>query len=750
MKKIIGIFSLLLLCFGLFACDKVDKEEKELLIEEKVEIKVGDKYNLNPTVKGIDNPEYEWIIGDESIVEIKDKTLTGLKEGKTTLSLTEKTSGLQVYVEVTVTKGQVITKNLKIEGLDVCKIGETITLSTKYDKDATVALLWQVNNEEIATISPSNNQCVVSGLKKGEVTITVKDNNSNLTDSINITVKSDVVTIDDMLDWAFSVSGNESLDEVELPKKNDETGATFVWSTDNPDLINIEEGYVALVESDAVAKLTCTATFNGETKSRTIDFTVSGYAAYDVYNEFMKQFKGNNIFRDMTDIEKAYSMYGGSTVELDSHNKDIFDNNGKLTKSFYDEKVVVTLHITLTKPAVQKDIDVTLTAKAMDGDERKETIKNWVNKNIFPDGYIYKTTVLPSHVDDYNVNLEWLNPNGGTFKPEFSVDNPILGDNVGLLVKITCLDGVKYSFELSCKAAITPITDPWEKIDLFVNTIGDSEVTAFSYLLINWTGYSNGYVPFITEQNLSIIEDILPYTDGNSRTGIRKSSTEYVVVHDTGSPSAGADATMHNNYIKRLNQITDPNDASDRVVSWHFTIDDKLCYQHLPLDEVAWHAGDGSHRYGDIYTNSTYKKTDCIGGGNYNGIGIESCVHNGTDYTYTMRRLAKLVASLLVKYHLGIDRVKQHWHFSGKNCPQVMRESNRWNELIYLIKLEYYLMTELKGAKLEWTSLTPDIMDNEGRIIGKQANGTTVSYKVKVTYDGTSKEYTFSSVLKTR
>ena len=40
----------------------------------------------------------------------------------------------------------------------------------------------------------------------------------------------------------------------------------------------------------------------------------------------MKQFKGNNIFRDMTDIEKAYSMYGGSTVELDSHNKDIFDN----------------------------------------------------------------------------------------------------------------------------------------------------------------------------------------------------------------------------------------------------------------------------------------------------------------------------------------------------------------------------------------------------------------------------------------
>lgn len=747
MKKIICFLALMFLSLALLACDNEKVENKKLSIEENVEIKVGEECTLNPVVEGIDNPEYVWIIGDESLVSISNNIIKGLKEGKTTISLTETNSGLQVYVEVTVKKDMVNTKNLTIEGENKCKVGDTITLNAKYDNDATVALIWSTSDEGIAIIQSSGTRCVITGVKKGNVTITVKDNKSNLTSSINVTIESDVITIDDMLDWAFSVSGTESLDEVELPTKNDETGATFVWSTDKPELLDIEEGYVKLVEVDEKIKLTCVATFNGETKERTIDFTVLGYAVYDVYDEFMKQFKGNNIYRDMTEIEKAYSMYGGSTVEMESHNKDIFDNNGKLTKSFYDEKVNVTLHITLTNPAVQKDIDVVLTAKAMDGDERKATVKNWVEKNLFPDGYIYKTTVLPSHIDDYDVNLEWLNPNGGTFKVEFSVDNPILGDNIGLLVKFTTKDGVKYNFELSCKAAITPITDPWQKIDLFVNTIADSEVTAFSYLVINWTSYSTGYVPFITAGDLPVIEDILSYTDGKNRTGITKTSTEYVVVHDTGSPSSGADATMHNNYIKNLNYSTDPD---KRVVSWHFTVDDKLCYQHLPLDEVAWHAGDGSHRYGDVYKNTTYNKTDCIGGGNYNGIGIESCVNNGTDYTYTMRRLAKLVASLLVKYHLGIDRVKQHWHFSGKNCPQVMRESNRWNELIYLIKLEYYLMTELKGATLEWTSLTPDIMDNEGRVIGKQPSGTTLSYKVKVTYEGTSKEYTFSSVLKTR
>ena len=741
MKRIISIIVLCLMCLGLFACDKEPKKvEQDLKISGETTVKVGEQLTLTPEVSGIDNPDYEWVVNDDSIASIKDGVLTALAEGTVLVVLLENTSGLQDTISIVVTKGDTLTTKLAISGADKCSTGEGITLIAIYDNGSNVDLEWSSSDENIATVENG----VVRGIAKGSVVITLKDKKSNLSAQKNINIVKDVITIDDMLDWAFAESGTESLDDLNLPTSNPDTGATFAWTTNRPDLLLIDDGYVEFVEVDEVCELTCTATYNGETKSRTIEFKVLGYAAYDVYNLFMKQFKGNQIFNDMTDMETSFDLYGGSTVKLESHNRDVFADNGKLTKSFYDETVNVTLHITLKDPAFKKDIDVTLTAKAMDVDERKALISSWIDKNMSPDGYVYKTTTFPSHIDDYDVDLEWLNVNGGKLNVEFSIDNPILGDSLGVVINIVCGDGSKYNMEKTFRVAVSKITDPWEKIDLLVNTISQTDVKAFSYHLISWMGYSNGYVPFVTDEELPIIQDILGYTDGKNRTGITKTSTEYIVVHDTGSPSKGADATMHNNYIKNLNYSTDEN---KRVVSWHFTIDDKLCYQHLPLNEVAWHAGDGSHRYGDIYYNDTYKKSDCIGGGNYNGIGIESCVNEGTDYTYTMRRLAKLVASLLVKYNLGLDRVKQHWHFSGKNCPQVMRENNRWNEFLYLVKLEYYLMTELKGAKLEWTSLTPEIMDNEGRIIGKQANGTTVSYKVKVTYNGTSKEYTFSSRL---
>lgn len=60
----------------------------------------------------------------------------------------------------------------------------------------------------------------------------------------------------------------------------------------------------------------------------------------------------------------------------------------------------------------------------------------------------------------------------------------------------------------------------------------------------------------------------------------------FVTVHNTGNSSKGAGAKNHASYIKS-------DGAAAIPVSWHYTVDDKEIYKHLPEEESAYHAGDG-------------------------------------------------------------------------------------------------------------------------------------------------------------
>lgn len=126
----------------------------------------------------------------------------------------------------------------------------------------------------------------------------------------------------------------------------------------------------------------------------------------------------------------------------------------------------------------------------------------------------------------------------------------------------------------------------------------------------------------------------------------------------------------------------------------------------------------------------------CGSGGNLNSIGIESCVNRGSDLWYTWQVTAQLVASLMVQYDLGIERVKGHHFFDGKNCPQPMLENNLeiWYEFLELVKAEYELLTTHKDAEY---SITVDekyaaILSENGRIIAQPEFSQVVTYTVEV------------------
>ena len=169
---------------------------------------------------------------------------------------------------------------------------------------------------------------------------------------------------------------------------------------------------------------------------------------------------------------------------------------------------------------------------------------------------------------------------------------------------------------------------------------------------------------------------------------------------------------------------------------------------NIPYNGIATKIDDnGKILIGKTWWSNSYKM---IGnrGGNLNSVGIETCVNVGSNYINTMRNTAYIVGQLIEKFDLTVNSVKQHNYFSGKDCPQVLRQSGRWAEQLQLIELEYYARTQLKGVQFTWKSLNPEIMDDLGRVSAtRPAQAVQVGYEVTVKYNGETKTYTYSSTL---
>lgn len=139
----------------------------------------------------------------------------------------------------------------------------------------------------------------------------------------------------------------------------------------------------------------------------------------------------------------------------------------------------------------------------------------------------------------------------------------------------------------------------------------------------------------------------------------------------------------------------------------------------------------------------------CSNGGNYNSIGIESCVDQGSDLWYTWQKTAQLVAYLMEQNNLDISRVQGHHFFDGKDCPQPLLENDLeiWREFIDLVEAEYELITVYKDYEISFESHNPDIIDNNGRFITTPDYPTCITYTVTITNGETTQSITLSSMI---
>lgn len=138
----------------------------------------------------------------------------------------------------------------------------------------------------------------------------------------------------------------------------------------------------------------------------------------------------------------------------------------------------------------------------------------------------------------------------------------------------------------------------------------------------------------------------------------------------------------------------------------------------------------------------------CGSGGNRNSIGIESCVNEGSDVWYTWQVTAQLVAKLMYDNNLGIERVKGHHFFSGKDCPQPLLLNNMeiWYKFIDMVQAEYQLITTYKDYEFTLSSES-ELLSANGRVVGTPEDATCVQYTVTVKVGDKTETITLASMV---
>ena len=143
---------------------------------------------------------------------------------------------------------------------------------------------------------------------------------------------------------------------------------------------------------------------------------------------------------------------------------------------------------------------------------------------------------------------------------------------------------------------------------------------------------------------LTIKQQFIPTSRTKQRPGYAM-TPQYITIHSTGNPKSTAQNEA--NYVCY---------NSDRQASYHYVVDDSQIIQVLPVNEVAWHAGDGGS-----------------GTGNRKSVAIEICEPG--DRKKAVDNAVWLTKELMRDLKIDKAHIRQHHDWSGKDCPRILRDS---------------------------------------------------------------------------
>ena len=399
--------------------------------------------------------------------------------------------------------------------------------------------------------------------------------------------------------------------------ENIELDDTFTFSDGNIGLVNMSTNSSPSLTSagkykgkpiDQAATLTCYALVEGLDEPLIYDkeVVVKGYMSVEEYISKVNEYViPSNIYKDtplpqIEDVVFADKEIQG-TIEYTSDDESLLGSDGAYYNTS-DKDISVIMNYTIEIEDLTIEGSKVMSVMAKDDDTKLIAAKEWLNSWYNENGILKGDTTFPETDDQGIVSISWTSNDHEIIDDEgvfYQYDtDQAFSMNAIISLNGTVSDTFEYTF------ITIPEKDALEYIlDRMYQTTYQQALTDTAFGDLEDFGLLNFFAQDIAESSLIIRENtdgsyVYGDSDANAstlqtnlqyaiaphefakRTGIIMDK-EFIVMHDTGSLIDADGWATH--------MLT-----SDRDASWHFTVSDTVTYQHIPLDEVAWHAGCGA------------------------------------------------------------------------------------------------------------------------------------------------------------
>ena len=377
--------------------------------------------------------------------------------------------------------------------------------------------------------------------------------------------------------------------------------------------------------------------------------------------------------------------FGSSNVVITykSNNPEFLTDDGKRIDHEFDEEVSFTCTLQRNGQTYTKDFSfISLGISYKERLERAEQlVVDFIENNELVEGL-----KLPTELPNFGGRIRWIAEDPYLIYDFETLHLPKEAKTVRLMAEIVFPQStskiVTIPVELNARPA--EITD-LDYVMTFLETIY-SESRDYMFMYDGTLAYLNRDLIVNIEDDLAdalytyktrpeVSQSVLDERVYPGYVMPNEDNVLWIVVHDTGLSTVGVNA-------ERLaqNQWNSAYIGAERDASWTYTVDDFGIYQSYEDTVTLWHATDGRSQ----------------GGGNLNGIGIEMCVNADGNFEACFLNDARLIGHLLKEYNLGMLNMKQHFDFYiQKNCPQKIRDNDRWFEFLTVCIWEYISQTLL-------------------------------------------------------